>query len=72
MEKRFKAIVAGSVVLALAAFPSMALAETGLGEAAATEITLIIPQATVVGVSVIGVFGVVMAIMTVIGMIRHI
>jgi len=70
MKIGLKKIEFGTAAISMALWPSSALAETGFGEAAATEITLIIPQATLVGLAVIGVLGVIVAVMAVIGMLR--
>lgn len=58
-------------VLMLGLFPSLASAESAFGEAAATELSLLIPQATIIGVSIIVVVGIIVLVSVVIGMMKH-
>jgi len=71
MKIGLKKIEFGTAAISMAMWPSSALAEAGIGETAVTEITLIIPQATMVGLALIGVLGAIVAIMAVIGMLKH-
>lgn len=69
MKKAFTVL---SLAWASLLVPSLAWADTGIGDAAATEITLLIPQTTIVGLAVIALIGVIVAIYLVIRMMKSI
>lgn len=71
MKVKANTIATSLLVMMAMVSPSAVFAQTELGEAAATEVTLVIPQATIIGVAIIGVLGVILTVMAVIGLIKQ-